>query len=194
MMIRINLLPTRAVKKLSQSQPARSREGPLARPSYRLEEPGGHRVRQEAAGRLGVATLDRALQALGLGKTIQGDVYRALKFLRVPVQDVGVDASFGCLIDPGLVEVAEDRDHGTVGLAHDLRDELECMVGILAEAYDRDVGELARCYGRDFRHRYRAADHVMAHVLYDGGQQLKPIVFLVGDKNPKTLQEIHRLP
>jgi hypothetical protein len=62
------------------------------------------------------AATERALQAVVVGKPLQGDVDRALQFLGARVDDVGEDPALGGLVNIGGILDREQRDHRAGGL------------------------------------------------------------------------------
>src|SRR5690348_18437486 len=70
-----------------------------------------------------------SLQVLIFGKSLQGDVDRALQLLRTAIDDVRKHASLGSLMDVCRIVRMQQSDHRTRGLSDDLPDQLERMLG-----------------------------------------------------------------
>jgi hypothetical protein len=70
------------------------------------------------------------------------DLDRALELLRLPVGDVGEHAAARRLFDELRVLRLEQSDHRAGRLVHDLRDQLQRVLGALAQADQRHVGPL----------------------------------------------------
>ena len=86
---------------------------------------------------------ERALERVVLSEPLERDVHRALHLLRVvQVREVGEDAEPGRPIDERAILHVEDRDHRAGGLRHDLLDELEGVIRLLAHDDEREVRQL----------------------------------------------------
>ena len=128
-----------------------------------------------------------ALQVVVLREALQRDVDRALQLLRRRVDDVGEDAALGRLVDVGGILRREQRDHRAGGLADDLRDQVERVVGGEAEPDERDVRLLARGDRGDLSDVDLAGDHLVAEPGDDLGEQLEPVAPLVRDQDAEVL-------
>ena len=137
---------------------------------------------------------ERALQAVVLGEALQGDVDRALQLLRAAVDDVGEDAALGGLVDVGGVLGREQRDHRAGGLADDLRDQLERVLGVQAEPNQCDVGALSGGHRPDLLHVDLAGDHLVPEPGHDLGKQLEPLPPLIRDQDTQVLDLCPRHP
>jgi len=84
--------------------------------------------------------LEGFFEVVVLGKAAQGDVDRRLELVLVGLDDVGEDAALGGFVDEVLVSCVEDEDDRAGGVADDLLDQLERVLGALAEPDERDVG------------------------------------------------------
>ncbi len=82
----------------------------------------------------------------------------------------------------------EDRDHGAFRLLHDARDQVERVLGALAQADERDVGHRLGGGGRDLGDLELARDHVMAHRGHQAGGDLEAFLSLVGDQDAKRFK------
>jgi hypothetical protein len=107
------------------------------------------------------ATPERALQVVVLGEASQDDVDRALSVLSVGVADVGEDAALGGLLDEVGIGRVDQDDHRTGGLLDDLLDQLQGVLGALAESHERDVGSLPGGHRPDVVDLDLAGDHLM---------------------------------
>ena len=133
------------------------------------------------------AAPERPLQVVVLGEALQGDVDRALQLLGVGVDDVGEHAPLRGLVDVGGIVGREQRDHRAGGLVHDLRDQLERVLGAQPEPDQGDVGALPRGHGADLSDVDLAGDHLMAEAGHDLGEQLEPVPPLVRDQDAEVL-------
>ena len=102
------------------------------------------------------------------------------------VDDVGEDAALGRLVDVGGVLGRQQRDHWAGGFADDLRDQLECMLGVQAEADQGDVGPLSRGYCPDLLDGDLARDHLVPEPCDDLGEQLESLALLVCDQHAQV--------
>src|SRR5579859_39594 len=127
------------------------------------------------------------LQALVLAEALQGDVDRALQLLRGAVDDVGEHASLRRLVHVAGIAGVQDRNHRAGGLADDLGDQLESVVGARPEPDQCDVGMLP---GRDLPDLLDVdltGDHVMPQPDHHLRQQLQPIAPLARDQDTQML-------
>src|SRR6185437_10702500 len=129
------------------------------------------------------AAPEGALEALVLREALQRDVDRALELLGIAVNDVGEDATLGCLMYVCRVLRGEQRDHRAGGLAHDLRDQLEGVLRAQPETDERDVRLFPRGHRTDLFNVDLASDHVVPELRDDLRQQLEPLALLVRDQD-----------
>src|SRR5919108_1562165 len=80
---------------------------------------------------------ERALEVVVLGEAAQDDVDRALPVLRVGVRDIGENPALGRLPHEFGIGGMDQHDYRAGGLLHDLLDQLERMLGALAQPYER---------------------------------------------------------
>ena len=129
------------------------------------------------------ATPERALQAVVLGEALQGDVDRALQLLRGVLDDVRKHAPLGGFVDVAGVLGRQQRDHRAGGLADDLGDQVEGMVGVQAQPDQCDVGPLSGGHRADFLDVDLAGYHLVPQSGYDLSEELEPLALLVRDQD-----------
>ena len=81
----------------------------------------------------------------------------------------------------------DERDHRASGLVHDLLDQVERMLGALAEADEGDVRPLARRHRSHVLHLDLAGDHFVPERGDDRRDEGQAILALVGDQNAQML-------
>ena len=74
---------------------------------------------------------------------------------------------------------------------HDLRDQLERMLGAHAEPDERDVGSLPRGHRADLCDVDLARDHLVPEPGDDLGEQLQPVPPLVRDQDTQVRDLVH---
>jgi hypothetical protein len=84
--------------------------------------------------------LKGSFQVAVLGEASQDDLDRVLPFLGVAVGDVGEHAALCRLDDEVAIGRVEQCDDRAGGLVHDLLDQLERVLGALAETDERNIG------------------------------------------------------
>ena len=82
----------------------------------------------------------------------------------------------------------EDGDHRAGGLAHDLGDQLQCVLRARSEPDERDVGALPGRRRAHLLHVDLPRDHVVAETDDDVGQQLEAVALLVRDQDAQVLE------
>ena len=133
------------------------------------------------------ATAERALQVVVLGEAAQDDVDRALPVLDVGVGDVGEHAPLRRLLDEGRIGRVEQDDHRARGLADDLLDQPEGVIGARPEPDERDVGSLAGGHGADVFDLDLARDHLVPQGRDDRHYERETILSLVGNQDAQML-------
>jgi len=73
-----------------------------------------------------------------------------------------------------------------IGLADDLRYQLQRMLGVQAEPDQRDIGPLSGGHRPDLFHVDLAGDHLVPEPGHDLGKQLEPLPLLVRDQYPQV--------
>jgi hypothetical protein len=138
---------------------------------------------------------ERSLQAVVLGETLQGDVDRALQLLGGGVDDVGEDAPLGSLVDVGRVLRREQRNYRAEGLADDLGDQIESVLGVEAEPHQRDIRSLPGRHRADLLDVDLAGNHLVPEPGHNLGQQFEALALLVRDQDTEIagLLLSHRL-
>ena len=140
------------------------------------------------------APLERALQVAELGEAPQDDLDRVLPLLRLAVGDVGEDAALRRLEHEFGVGRVEERDDRAGRLVDDLLDQLERVLGALAETDERDVGMLARRHRPDLADLDLGSDHLVPEAGDDGRDVGETILALVGDEHPEPFHvHVHAL-
>jgi hypothetical protein len=81
----------------------------------------------------------------------------------------------------------DERDHRVGGLVDDLLDQVERMLGALAQADDGDVRPLARRHCSDVVHLDLARDHVVPERGDNRRDEGQAILALVRDQNAHVL-------
>ena len=69
---------------------------------------------------------------------------------------------------------------------HDLRDQLQCVLGAEPEPDEGDVGVLPRGHRADFSDVDLAGDRLMAETGHDLGEQLETVSSLVRDQHTQV--------
>ena len=126
--------------------------------------------------------LEGFFEVVVLGKAAQGDVDRRLELVLVGLDDVGEDAALGGFVDEVLVSCVEDEDDRAGGVADDLLDQLERVLGALAEPDERDVGMFLAGQLDDLLDVQFLPDDLVAERAGDLGDGLGPLGALVGDE------------
>jgi hypothetical protein len=121
------------------------------------------------------APLKCVLQVVVLGEALEGDVDRALELRRVGVDDVGEDSALGCLADVRRLLGCQQRDHRAARLVDDLLDQLERVLGALAEPDERDVGMFLAGQLDDLLDVQFLPDDLVAERAGDLGDGLGPL-------------------
>ena len=129
------------------------------------------------------AASEGALEAVVFGEALQGDVDRALELFGAAVDDVGEDSSLGGFVHVGGVLRGQECDHGAGGLADDLGDQLEGVLGVQAETDEGDVRPLAGGDRADLLDLDLAGDHLVPEPGHDLREQLESLALLVGDQD-----------
>ena len=142
-------------------------------------------------GDLCLVKLEGALNLLEFREASQRDLDRALQLFGPGIHDVGVHASFCCLVDPVCVVAAQQRDNGAEGAADDLCDQVQSVLRALPEPDECHVGTVFRRHRGNVRDMNLAGDHLMAEALYHLGKQRKTIRSFVGDQNAKMMCPVH---
>jgi len=126
--------------------------------------------------------LEGFFEVVVLGKAAQGDVDRRLELVLVGLDDVGEDAALGGFVDEVLVSCVEDEDDRAGGVADDLLDQFERVLGALAEPDERDVGMFLAGQLDDLLDVQFLPDDLVAERAGDLGDGLGPLGALVGDE------------
>ena len=75
---------------------------------------------------------------------------------------------------------------------HDLRDQLQCVLGAEPEPDECDVGVLPRGHRPDFSDVDLACDHLMAETGHDLGEQLETVLSFVRDQDAQVRDVVVR--
>jgi hypothetical protein len=132
------------------------------------------------------APAECASQIVILGKAAQYDVDRTLPIIDVFVVDMREHASLGGLPDESGVVGVKEHDYGAGGLAHDLLDRFEGMLGTIPQANERNVGSLPDGHGGDISNVNLSRDDLVAQVHHDRRDERQAILPLIRDQNPQS--------
>jgi len=112
--------------------------------------------------------------------------------LRIGEDDVnfGHEATVSKVGDDQLCMATSERGHRAGGLADDLVDQLESMLGVLAEPDQRDVGSLPRGNGSDVLDIDLARDHLVAEGDDERADERESGLSLIGDQDTEMVGAI----
>ena len=132
------------------------------------------------------ATSERPLEIVVLGEPSQHDVNRALPILDVVVRDVSEHAPLGGFLDEPRIWGVQQDNHRASGFMHDLVDQVERVLGALAQADQRNVGSLPGGDRADVRYINLSSDHLMAKRDHDRRDERETVTPLVRDQHTKV--------
>jgi hypothetical protein len=81
----------------------------------------------------------------------------------------------------------QEHDHRASGLADDLLDQRQGMLGTCPQPDKRDVGSFPARHGPDVLDLDLSCDHLVAERHDDRDNELEPVLALVGDEHTQVL-------
>jgi hypothetical protein len=81
----------------------------------------------------------------------------------------------------------QQGDHGAGGLAHDLVDQVERVLGVCSESDERDVGAFPGGHGAEVLDVDLTRDHLVAEGHHDRSDESEAIFALVGDQDAQVV-------
>jgi hypothetical protein len=138
---------------------------------------------------------ERSLQVVVVGETQQRDVDRALQLVRRRVDEAGENTAPGRRAHKGAVLGREQRNHRTTGQLRDLLDQHERALRVESQLDQGQIGLFPRIQGGDCPDVDLADDHLVSEPGDNLGDQLSPLMLLVGDQHPQLLELVlhHRV-